>query len=276
MSFRYTLGERMAAHELLDESRFFHLHGDWRIHQSTMTRVVLTTGDRWRIFRSMVELSEAAARLATTSASIAGYCDRAEHLETTGPRGHPRGPGWSYAPSRPSLPVTGRSTSSSRIGSDSSRSNSDTRLYPAGGFAAVDAIPASGATLRLLQSVQWDHDRYYHPDVPRTLPLRAAPPLCIPPRKARRRSKRRRQRQRERLHRATPARPAAVRTQARDTHQRAAARAGHQLADRARALAATPAPPLRPSVDRAIRRGLVRALPPTSRRFAGLGAIRSG
>jgi O-methyltransferase len=25
--FRYTLGERMAAHELLDESRFFHLHG---------------------------------------------------------------------------------------------------------------------------------------------------------------------------------------------------------------------------------------------------------
>jgi hypothetical protein len=37
-------------------------------------------------------------------------------------------------------------------------------LYPAGGFAAGDQIPDQ-PTWHLLQAVQWNHDRNYHPDV---------------------------------------------------------------------------------------------------------------
>jgi hypothetical protein len=38
-------------------------------------------------------------------------------------------------------------------------------LYPADGFAAVEAIPEHNARWRELQQVQWQHDRHYHPDV---------------------------------------------------------------------------------------------------------------
>lgn len=112
----------------------------------------------------MSTLSEAAVRLAITSASVSGYCDRAEHLEPT---------------DREVISAAGAELRALavKLAADKqvdlvdayrSRLESIERrhpLYPAGGFAAVDHFPREATTWRQLQSVQWDHDRHYHPDV---------------------------------------------------------------------------------------------------------------
>jgi hypothetical protein len=112
----------------------------------------------------MSVLSEAASRLAATSASVSAYCDHAEHLEPT---------------DREDIRTAGNELRTLAVElADAKqldivqayrrRLESVERrhpLYPAGGFAAVDQIPDEGADWRLLQRVQWDHDRHYHPDV---------------------------------------------------------------------------------------------------------------
>jgi hypothetical protein len=112
----------------------------------------------------MPTLSEAAVRLAATSAGVAAYCDRAEHLEPT---------------DREAIRTAGSElrTLALELAGDKQidivqayrrRLESVEQrhpLYPAGGFAAVDQIPDQSASWQLLQRVQWDHDRHYHPDV---------------------------------------------------------------------------------------------------------------
>jgi hypothetical protein len=112
----------------------------------------------------MAELSEAAARLAITSASVNAYCDKAEHLEPTDTS--------VIRAAGASLRMLAFELAASRgidlVQAYRRRLESVEQrhpLYPAAGFAAVDAIPDRGATWRLLQQVQWEHDRNYHPDV---------------------------------------------------------------------------------------------------------------
>lgn len=111
----------------------------------------------------MTILDEAALRLARASALIAGYCDHAEHLEHTARENISR----AGAELR-TLAVELADTNGIDL-VDAYRRRLETverrhPLYPAGGFAAQEQIP-DRATWRLLQTVQWNHDRYYHPDV---------------------------------------------------------------------------------------------------------------
>jgi hypothetical protein len=109
-------------------------------------------------------VSGAAAQLATASASVAGYCDRAEHLEPADPAliraagAILRDLALELAAERQIDLVQGYR---GRLESVEQRHP----LYPAGGFAAVEEISEFGATWRDLQRVQWEHDRHYHPDV---------------------------------------------------------------------------------------------------------------
>jgi hypothetical protein len=112
----------------------------------------------------MPGVNEAAPRLATASASIAGYCDRAEHLEPTDPTvirtagATLREIALELAAEREIDIVQAYRT---RLEAVEQRHP----LYPAGGYAAVEAIADHGATWRQLQRAQWEHDRHYHPDV---------------------------------------------------------------------------------------------------------------
>lgn len=112
----------------------------------------------------MPGVNDAAARLATASASIAGYCDRAEHLEPTDPTViH------TVALTLRELAVELAAEQEIDI-VEAYRTRLEAveqrhPLYPAGGYAAVETIPDHGATWRQLQRVQWEHDRNYHPDV---------------------------------------------------------------------------------------------------------------
>lgn len=112
----------------------------------------------------MPGVNDAAATLAAASASVASYCDRAEHLEKTDPN-LIRETGATLRDVALELAVDNQidlvQTYRSRLEGVERRHP----LYPSGGFAAVDAIPIEGATWRQLQQVQWDHDRHYHPDV---------------------------------------------------------------------------------------------------------------
>jgi hypothetical protein len=108
--------------------------------------------------------SDPAVRLAAASASIAAYCDRAEHLEPTDPSvirsagATLRDLALELASERQISIVHAYRT---RLDSVEQRHP----LYPAGGYAAVEAIPEHDATWRQLQRAQWEHDRHYHPDV---------------------------------------------------------------------------------------------------------------
>lgn len=112
----------------------------------------------------MPTLEQAAARLSIISARISGYCDRAEHLEATD-----RSAISSSGVDLRALAVElAGDNAVDIVGAYRLRLESVERrhpLYPAGGFAALDNIPERGASWRLLQTVQWDHDRHYHPDV---------------------------------------------------------------------------------------------------------------
>jgi hypothetical protein len=112
----------------------------------------------------MAALNRAAAKLTATSASVSGYCDRAEHLEPTDPK-LIRSAGAALR----SLAVEIAAEYGvdlilayrARLESVEQRHP----LYPAGGYAAVKAISQQGATWLELQRAQWEHDRLYHPDV---------------------------------------------------------------------------------------------------------------
>lgn len=112
----------------------------------------------------MPVVNDCAARLATASASIAGYCDRAEHLEPTDPTAI-RTAGATLRDL--ALEIAAQRTIDivqayrTRLEAVEQRHP----LYPAGGYAAVEVIPDHGATWRQLQRAQWEHDRNYHPDV---------------------------------------------------------------------------------------------------------------
>lgn len=111
----------------------------------------------------MPGVNDAAGPLAAASASLAGYCDRAEHLEKTDPE-LIREAG---ATLRCLALMLAENNKIDLVGAYRSRLEGVEQrhpLYPAG-FAAVDAIPSQGATWRQLQRVQWEHDRHYHPDV---------------------------------------------------------------------------------------------------------------
>lgn len=111
----------------------------------------------------MADLEDAPRRLARAAAAVANYCDHAEHLEEV---------------DRAVIAATGRELRALAVevaaahGIDivaiyRERLEAVERrhpLYPAGGFAAVDAISAA-ATWRDLQIAQREHDRNYHPDV---------------------------------------------------------------------------------------------------------------
>jgi hypothetical protein len=112
----------------------------------------------------MADLEEAMVRLASASASISAYCDRAEHLEPTEPASirsigaELRMLAFELAADRKIDLVQAYRA---RLESVEQRHP----LYPAAGFAAADEIPEVGATWPQLQRVQWEHDRHYHPDV---------------------------------------------------------------------------------------------------------------
>jgi hypothetical protein len=108
-------------------------------------------------------VNDAAGPLAAASASLAGYCDRAEHLEKTDPDLIRQ----AGATLRRLALMLAENNQIDLVGAYRSRLDGVEQrhpLYPAG-FAAVDAIPNQGATWRQLQRVQWEHDRNYHPDV---------------------------------------------------------------------------------------------------------------
>lgn len=112
----------------------------------------------------MPGVNDAAAQLATASASVAGYCDRAEHLESTDPAVI-RAAG---AALRALTLVLAAERDIDIVHAYRARLETVEQrhpLYPAGAFAAVNEIPEQGATWRGLQRVQWEHDRHYHPDV---------------------------------------------------------------------------------------------------------------
>jgi ParB-like chromosome segregation protein Spo0J len=112
----------------------------------------------------MTTIAEAASRLALTSASVAAYCDRAEHLEPTD-REAIRAAG---AELRALAFELAADRQVDLVQAYRRRLESVERrhpLYPAGGFAAVGEIPGQGASWRQLQRAQWEHDRHYHPDV---------------------------------------------------------------------------------------------------------------
>lgn len=111
----------------------------------------------------MATITLAALSLARASASIAAYCDRAEHLEQTD-REAIRAAGAELRTLAFELAAERQidlvQAYRRRLESVEQRHP----LYPAG-FAAVDEIPEHGASWRQLQHVQWEHDRHYHPDV---------------------------------------------------------------------------------------------------------------
>ena len=112
----------------------------------------------------MATLSEAASRLAIVSASVATYCDRAEHLEATDRESI----GTAGAELRDLAFELAATNNIDLVESYRARLLLVERrhpLYPAGGFVAANEIGHQGVTWRQLQSVQWDHDRHYHPDV---------------------------------------------------------------------------------------------------------------
>jgi hypothetical protein len=112
----------------------------------------------------MTTPTDAAARLALTSARVSGYCDHAEHLEDTDRTAIGR----AGAELRALAIELAADDGVDLVDAYRHRLEAVEQrhpLYPAGGFAAVNEIPAQGATWRLLQQVQWEHDRHYHPDV---------------------------------------------------------------------------------------------------------------
>jgi hypothetical protein len=112
----------------------------------------------------MPGVNDAAARLATASASIAGYCDRAEHLEPTDPTVI-RTAGLTLRELAFELAAEQEIDIVQAYRTRLEAVEQRHPLYPAGGYAAVGAIPDHSATWRQLQRVQWEHDRHYHPDV---------------------------------------------------------------------------------------------------------------
>lgn len=103
-------------------------------------------------------------RLAVASAAISSYCDHAEHVEVTD-----RSVIGSVGAELRALAVELAAANSIDV-VDTYRRRLEAverrhPLYPVGGFAATDHIPDRDATWRLLQSVQWNHDHHYHPDV---------------------------------------------------------------------------------------------------------------
>jgi hypothetical protein len=108
-------------------------------------------------------LAEAALRLARASALISGYCDHAEHLEAAAREDIVR----AGAELRTLAVELAAANSINLVEVYRHRLESVERrhpLYPAGGFNAADQIPDQ-PTWHLLQVVQWNHDRNYHPDV---------------------------------------------------------------------------------------------------------------
>jgi hypothetical protein len=124
----------------------------------------LTADDPLRDLLHMLGVNNAAAELATASAGIAGYCDRAEHLEPTDPE-LIRAVGATLRELAVRLAAQNGidlvQAYRARLESVEQRHP----LYPASGFAAVEEIPDRSATWRQVQRVQWEHDRHYHPDV---------------------------------------------------------------------------------------------------------------
>jgi hypothetical protein len=112
----------------------------------------------------MPGVNDAAPRLATASASIAGYCDRAEHLEPTDPT-EIRTAGATLREIALELAAEREIDIVQAYRTRLEAVEQRHPLYPAGGYAAVEAIPEQGATWRQLQRAQWEHDRNYHPDV---------------------------------------------------------------------------------------------------------------
>lgn len=112
----------------------------------------------------MPGVNDAAARLATASARIAGYCDRAEHLEPTDPTVI-RTAGLTLREVALELAAERQIDIVEAYRMRLEVVEQRHPLYPAGGYAAVEAIPEHGATWRQLQCAQWEHDRHYHPDV---------------------------------------------------------------------------------------------------------------
>lgn len=111
----------------------------------------------------MATMAETARRLALASALVSGYCDHAEHLEKAD-RGEI---GRAGAELRMLAVELAAANEIDLVEAYRRRLEEVERrhpLYPAGGFAAIDEIP-DHPTWRLLQTVQWNHDRHYHPDV---------------------------------------------------------------------------------------------------------------
>jgi hypothetical protein len=109
-------------------------------------------------------VNDAPTTLAAASARVGGYCDQAEHLEKTDPSVIRE----AGAVLRDVALDLAADNQIDLVQAYKSRLEGVERrhpLYPAGGFAAVDAIPKQGATWLQLQRVQWEHDRHYHPDV---------------------------------------------------------------------------------------------------------------
>lgn len=111
----------------------------------------------------MPTLTEAALRLARASALISGYCDHAEHLEAAAREDILH----AGAELRALAVELAAANAIDLVEVYRGRLESVERrhpLYPAGGFKAADQIPEQ-PTWHLLQVVQWNHDRNYHPDV---------------------------------------------------------------------------------------------------------------
>ena len=111
----------------------------------------------------MSTLDEAAVRLARASALVSGYCDHAEHLEAVERQDIVR----AGAELRGLALELAAANAIDLVDAYRRRLETVERrnpLYPAGGFAAIDHIPDE-PTWHLLQEVQWNHDRHYHPDV---------------------------------------------------------------------------------------------------------------
>lgn len=112
----------------------------------------------------MTTVNDAAAQLASASASVAGYCDRAEHLEPTDPAVI-RGAGAVLRELAVNLAAEREVDFVQAYRARLEAVEQRHPLYPAGSFAAINEIPDRGATWQRLQRVQWEHDRHYHPDV---------------------------------------------------------------------------------------------------------------
>jgi hypothetical protein len=111
-----------------------------------------------------VTLDHAARQLSLISARVATYCDHAEHLEATD-RSEIIAAGSDLRNLSAELAAEGGIDLAGAYRRRLEMVEQRHPLYPAGGYAAIDQIPDHGATWHLLQTVQWEHDRRYHPDV---------------------------------------------------------------------------------------------------------------